>query len=212
MKVLLVHGLGRTRLSLALLGRRLSASGHTPEYFAYSSLVESLPHIVGRLVMRLRALAADGEEVGLVGHSLGGLLLREAVAKVPELRVKHLVMLGTPNRLPRMGRVVYPRFPFRMLRGSCGRHLTDPAWFGRLPKISVPFTSVAGTRGWRGRFSPFKGEPNDGAVAVSETMVNDSDKPELVPAIHTLIMNSRVVHRLIAERLGRAVSAGSPNM
>ena len=47
--------------------------------------------IVSRLVTRLQHLAAQREEVGLVGHSFGGLLLREALAAVPELRVKPLV-------------------------------------------------------------------------------------------------------------------------
>lgn len=202
MKVLLVHGLGRTRLSLALLGRRLSASGHSPEYFGYSSLAQTQPRIVTRFVARLRVLAAAGEEVGLVGHSFGGLLLREALAMAPELRVKHLVMLATPNRQPRMARMVYRRFPYTFLRGSCGRCLTDPSWYRQLPPLSVPFTTVAGTTGWRGRLSPFGGEANDGAVAVSETVVKDNDQPALVPAIHTFVMNSRAVHQLIVEKLG----------
>jgi hypothetical protein len=49
--------------------------------------------------------------------------------------------------------------------------------------------------------SPFKGEANDGAVAVSETLVKDDDHPVLVPSLHTFLMNSRLVHRLIVEKL-----------
>src|SRR5438093_2753825 len=112
MRVVLVHGLERTRLSLALLARRLSMSGHTPESFPYSALAETHDRIVSRLVARLRRLAAQREEVGLVGHSFGGLLLREALAVVPELRVKHLLMLATPNRQPRLAVRLYTRFRF----------------------------------------------------------------------------------------------------
>src|SRR5688572_29467445 len=139
MKVLLVHGLGRTRRSMAILGWRLVASGHTPDYFSYSSLAETQPNIVSRLVERLGVLEGAREEVGLVGHSFGGLLLREAIAVVPQLRVKHLILLGTPNRVPRMARLLYTRFPYRRTRGSCGVCLTDPCWFQGLPNISVPF-------------------------------------------------------------------------
>ncbi len=77
----------------------------------------------------------------------------------------------------------------------------DASWFRRLPAPSVPYTVVAGTAGWRGRLSPFKGEVNDGAVAVSETLVKDDDHPVLVPSVHTFLMNSRLVHRLIVEKL-----------
>jgi len=207
MRVVLVHGLGRTRLSLALLARRLSMSGHTPESFPYSALAETHDRIVSRLVARLRRLAAQREEVGLVGHSFGGLLLREALAVVPELRVKHLVMLATPNRQPRLAVRLYTRLPFRILRGSCGQCLTDSSWFRSLPRLSIPYTLVAGTGGWRGRLGPFAGEPNDGAVAVSETIMGDNDQPVLVRALHTFIMNRRSVYRLISERLKETRSA-----
>jgi len=200
MRVVLVHGLGRTRLSLSLLARRLSKSGHTTESFPYSALVETHDSIVSKLVSRLRHLAAQRAEVGLVGHSFGGLLLREALAAVPELRVRHLVMLATPNRQPRLAVRLYTRLPFRILRGSCGQCLTDPSWFRSLPMLSIPYTIVAGTGGWRGWLDPFEGEPNDGAVAVSETLASDNDQPVLVPAIHTFIMNRRAVCRLISER------------
>ncbi len=199
--MLLVHGLGRTRFSLAMLALRLSRSGHRPEFFSYSPFTEAGPRIVLRLVVRLRQWGAQAEEVGLVGHSFGGLLLREALAQVPELSVRQLVMLGTPNRQPRLAPLVLGRWPFRLFRGDCGRYLADPAWFGRLPRIACPYTLVAGTAGWRGRLSPFKGEANDGIVAVSETKVEESDQPVLLPVLHTFMMNSRAVHRLIVERL-----------
>ena len=200
MKVVLVHGIGRTRWSFLFLVRRLSAAGHNPEVFSYSAVSESHADILARLVARLQLLAGSGGEVGLVGHSFGGLLLREAVALVPELRVKHLVMLATPNRRPRLAGA-YIRLPFRVVHGSCAHCLAAPAWFRALPTLAVPYTVVAGTGGWRGRLSPFKGEPNDGALAVSETMLTENDRPVLVPIIHTFIMNSRLVHRLIRERL-----------
>lgn len=201
MRVILVHGLGRTRLSLVLLARRLSMSRHTPEFFSYSAMSESHEDIVARLTTRLRSLATLGYEVGLVGHSFGGLLLREAVAAVLELRVKHVVMLGTPNRQPRLAVRVYTRLPFRLLRGACGHRLADPSWFRSLPMLSTPYTIVAGTAGWRRPLSPFADGPNDGAVAVSETLMSDNDRPVLMPVIHTFMMNSRSVHRLILEKL-----------
>ena len=47
MHLLLIHGLGRTPLSLALLGQHLSQHGHIVRYFGYAAFQESLEQIVG---------------------------------------------------------------------------------------------------------------------------------------------------------------------
>jgi hypothetical protein len=64
----------------------------------------------------------------------------------------------------------------------------------------VPTTVIAGTRGWRGRWSPFAAEENDGVVAVDEVAIEGLDLVR-VPAWHTFLMNSREVVALI---LGQA--------
>ena len=200
MRVLLVHGLGRSPISMVLLAARLANSGHRPAFFAYSPVFEHDDRIVSRMETRLRRLAAEGAEVGLVGHSFGGLVLREALARVPELRVRHLVMLGTPNQLPRLAVRARQWLPYRVLRRSCGDRLACAGWFDRLPSVSSPCTVVAGTAGWRGSRSPFRDEVNDGLVAVSETVLRQGERPVLFPTLHTWLMNDRAVYRLIAER------------
>jgi pimeloyl-ACP methyl ester carboxylesterase len=199
-KVLLAHGLGRTRFSLALLAHALSRAGHRPEFFAYSPALDTHQRILRRLITRMRALSEHREPIALVGHSYGGLLLRAAAGEVSDLEVNHLVMLGTPNQPPRLGGA-YHRWPLRTLRGDCGRNLSDHNWYKSLPIPHYPYTLVAGTAGWRGRGGPFRGEANDGLVAVSETRIVAVDEPVLVPVLHTFLMNSRHVHRLILERL-----------
>ena len=200
MRVLLVHGLGRTPLSLMFLGLRLARAGHAPEYFGYSATLEHRDRIVERLVRRLEDLEETGAEVGLIGHSFGGLLLRQAAARVPGLRVRHFVMLGTPNHPPRLAPRAWRWLPYRLLRGSCGEALTREDWFAQLPPLAVPHTVVAGTAGWGPR-GPFGGEQNDGVVAVAEAAVSAGDPPVLLPVFHTFMMNSGAVERVIRERL-----------
>ncbi len=203
MRVLLAHGLGRSRFSMLLLGHRLARAGFQSEYFSYSPVTETHASIIARLVARLQVLARTGEEVGLIGHSFGGLLFRQALAKVQGLKVRHLVMLGTPNQLPRLGRFYkYP--PLNLLRGDLGSTLANRKWFDTLPGINVPYTIVSGTKGWRGRWSPFQSELNDGIVAVAETILSDRDQPVLVPSLHTFIMNDRMVTDLIEARFSDA--------
>ena len=198
MLVLHVHGLGRTPLSLFGLAAALRRDGHRTRFFGYVPPIESVPRIVHRLTNALRDLARRGEPVGLIGHSLGGLLLRLALAEVPELRLRHFVMLGTPNAPPRMARLAWRWFPpFRLYAQDYGRLLTSPVAFAALPEVRVPFTVIAGTAGPRGRFSPFSDEPNDGLVAVTEARVGSAE-PVLLPVLHTLMMDAVAVRERIS--------------
>ena len=198
MLILLVHGLGRTPLSLFGLAPALRRAGHHTRFFAYSPTFEPLPRVVRRLTARLRELARPGRPVGLVGHSLGGLLLRMALPDVPELRVRRFVMLGTPNRPPRLAGWAWRRFPFRWFTRDCGRLLACPESIPALPAPAVPYTVIAGTAGPRGRLSPFGDEPNDGVVAVSEALVREADEPVLLPVLHTWMMDDARVKRAVA--------------
>lgn len=193
MLVLLVHGLGRTPLSMFGLAAALRRAGHRTRFFGYAPTLESVPRIVARLTRLLRRLPR--QPLGLVGHSLGGLLLRRALAAVPELNVRRLVLLGSPNVPARAAQIASRFFPFRWLTRGCGRFLcsTEP-----VPVPAVPYALVAGTAGPTGRWSPFGGEPNDGLVSVAETRIVPTDEPSLVPALHSFLMDHPAVRRAVA--------------
>ncbi len=203
MQTLLVHGLGRTPLSLFGMAAFLRRSGHRTRFFGYSSTFENVPRIMRRLVRVLRDLAARDEPVGLVGHSLGGVFLRNVLPDVPSLRVHHLVTLGSPAAPSRFARLAWDWFPpFRVFARDCARFLMSSDTYAALPAPSYPFTAVAGTSGIRGRFAPFGNEPNDGLVSVEEARVPGSE-PVLVPALHTFIMDAPAVRALVASAFAR---------
>ncbi len=198
MQLLLVHGLGRTPLSLFGLARVLRRDGHHTRFFGYLPPFESVPRILRRLVGALRGFARSRRKIGLIGHSLGGLLLRMALAEVPELRVHHFVMLGTPQVPPRMARLAWRWFPpFRIFTRDCGRLLNSQHAFRVLPELQVPFTVIAGTAGLRGWFSPFGDDPNDGLVSVAEARVSGAE-PVRLPVLHTLMMDAVAVRARIS--------------
>jgi pimeloyl-ACP methyl ester carboxylesterase len=197
MLTLLAHGLGRTPISMFPLAVTLRRAGHRTQFFGYSPTFETVPRVVERLAARLRVLARFDQPVGLIGHSLGGLLLRSALAEVPELRVRRLVMLGTPNRPPRLAARAWQWLPFRVLTGDGGRFLATPARHAVVPLPTVPYTILAGTAGPCGRYSPFGDDVNDGIVSVSETLIRPENQPELFPVWHSFMMNNPVVRRRI---------------
>ena len=202
----MVHGLWRTPLSFLLLVRRLRAWGYPTEQFGYVAVAQRYDAIVQRLVDRLERLAAAGP-YAVIGHSLGGVLLRSAIPRVTGPAPRHLVMLGTPNRPPRIARRLGVHRTYRWLMGESGVNLSNSAFYDGLPTPQVAYTSVAGTAGPRGRWSPFGEEPNDGIVTVRETQLQDEDPVSLVHATHTFMMNHARVQAVIRETLAAATPA-----
>jgi len=201
MNVLLVHGLWRTPLSFLLLDRRLRRWGYRTEHFGYAAVTQRYDAIVARLVNRMERIGGTGP-YAVIGHSLGGILLRSALPRVTGPLPRHLVMLGTPNRPSYLAHVLGVHWVYRRLMGECGLNLANPVFYAGLPVPEIPYTVVAGTSGLRGRWSPFGDQPNDGLVAVSETSIREDDPVVLLPVTHTFMMNNArvqaVIHRVLA--------------
>lgn len=97
--VVLVHGLFHNPGAWVLFRRRLRARGHGAACFGYASWGTEWETAVEGLRAYLDDLlrAHPGRDVHLVGHSMGGLLLRAALPKLADDRaVRSLVTLGTP--------------------------------------------------------------------------------------------------------------------
>jgi hypothetical protein len=205
--LLLVHGLWRTPLSFLMLVRRLREWGHTTQVFGYAAVTQPYDVIAARLTGRLNSLATKGP-YAVIGHSLGGVLLRSALLQAAGPAPSHLIMLGTPNRPPRLARMLGSYWMYRRLMGECGANLASSMFYAELPVPTLPYTIIAGTAGPRGRWSPFGEEPNDGVVAVSETPIHDADPCLTFPVTHTFMMNNAAVHAAIRQTLNQSGSAG----
>lgn len=200
MDVLLVHGLGRTSVSMRRLGGDLARAGHRPAYFSYYAWAQRYDAIAERLARRVDVLRRSGAPFALIGHSLGGVLLRDALARGGGGAPAHLILLGAPSRSPRMARRALKVAPIRWFVGSCGAVLAAPDTYERLPHPPCPCLLIAGTRGLPGSHTPFGGEPNDGVVAVTEVAL-DGLPLATVPATHTFMMNHPETRRLIRRTL-----------
>lgn len=202
LQVLFVHGMGRTPLSGARMLRRLRARGLATETFGYLVACEDFETIRDRLVRRLSALGRRGEYV-LIGHSLGGVLLRAALCRLPaQVRPpRTLFLLGSPVQPARLARRLGRWRLFRLLTGDCGRLLGSAERMAELGPAVVPTVVIAGTTGLRGRWSPFGQELNDGVVALAETAAPWAAEQLREPVLHTLLPASRRVTARIIERL-----------
>lgn len=189
MKVLLLHGQGRTTHAMRLLGSRLRRLGHPVQYFRYYTRREKFTEIVDRLVETIKESPHDQPYV-LIGHSMGGLLSRASLPALKKCSPRHLVLLASPSQPPRLApRLQHSRI-YRYFTTDCGQQAANAEFYQVLAKPSVPTTIIAGTGGPRARWLPYGYEPNDGAMSVRETLLGPEYEVLLVPSIHTFIMNS----------------------
>lgn len=99
--VLLVHGLYHNRAAWFFFRRRLARAGYADvRFFSYNSFTRDFEGLRRELSERILDLAAEGDApVALIGHSLGGLLLRAAVCDERlRGRAACLLTLGAPHR------------------------------------------------------------------------------------------------------------------
>ncbi len=196
-RVVLIHGMGRTSVSLALLAARLRAAGHSTSSFGYFVSRDALDVIADRFVDHIaRGGGVDGD-YAIVGHSLGCIVTRMVLERLPGLQ--RVVMLAPPNHPPALARLLQNNPVFRALTQDAGRRLADAeGFYADLPRPAHPTLVVAGTAGPRFARSPWQGAANDGIVGVDETFLGEAEaQPHVqhiqVPAVHTLIMNSAEV-------------------
>ena len=97
--VLLVHGFGGTKSSWSYLARTLSASGLTVDAITYTPFGTSVEQLADRLAVEVERLLSQtgADKVHLVGHSLGGVVIAQAIASGRLTgQVDTVVTLGAP--------------------------------------------------------------------------------------------------------------------
>lgn len=187
---------------MLVLAARLRAAGLRPSLFGYLSAVEGWQACVTRLASFI-AHRADDEYI-VVGHSLGSVLARAVLARLPRPPLA-CFFLAPPTTACRAARNFAPRGLYRLLTGEMGLLLADPEFMRGLDVPLVPTIIYAGSAGPRGALSPFGAEVNDGILSLDETRLCGAVH-EIVPALHTFIMNRKAVADDIVAR-SRALSA-----
>ena len=200
-RVILVHGLWMTGLVMQPLARRLRQAGFQPLLFNYRSLRKTIHANAHALAQTVRQQA--GRQVHLVGHSLGGLVILQALQDEPDLVGGRIVLLGSPVNGSVVARRLYRRQLSRWLvgRGAEGRLAWGGgAWHGR-QQLGV----IAGTRavGVGQALGGLNGA-NDGTVTVAETRLEGCTDTLLANTTHTGLMMSLDV----AQAIGRFLRSG----
>lgn len=193
--VVLIHGLWLPALCLRPLARRLGRQGFAVRLFSYPSVRADLRTNAERLARFLDTLDAD--TVHLVGHSLGGILIRALFHFHPAQKPGRIVTLGTPHGGSQVAQYLSQ---YVLWRRAMGKSVAD--LLGGIPQnwLLPPTREMGAISGSRSlglgrllyRHLP---APNDGLLTVEEsTPVGARDHIEL-PASHTGMLFSRAVAR-----------------
>lgn len=200
-RVLLLHGLGRTRRSMKALAAALGEAGYDAETVAYPSTRRGLAEHAIQLERLLDGLEG-AEEVSFVTHSLGALVVRAALARDGDwkrrLRVGRMAMIAPPNRGSALASFLKDFPPYRWFTGPAGQDVV-PGRVAKIPSPNCRFGILAGGGGGVGsRFIP---GDDDGIVGVEETRLDGAEDFLRIDAGHTFMMEKPEVIRAVVNYL-----------
>lgn len=188
--IILVHGLWNRGWSMAALAKRLRARGHQVRVFSYPTRSDCLDGHADELHEFIGQETV--EELNLVGHSLGGLVILDMLDRYDDLPPGRVVLMGTPvqgasvvKRLEKLPghQLMFGKIKENLLKGY------DKAPNGRQTGM------IYGTRSLGlGRMTGAGDEPGDGSVNVSETLLHGlQDRVEMQVAHSEMLISSAVV-------------------
>ncbi len=190
--VILVHGLYMHGIAMWPLRRRLEACGFRARQFSYPSLRLSVAENAARLARSLRDV--DAPVVHFLCHSLGGLLVRVMLLQSSWQRPGRVLTLGTPHLGCHVAMRLGARPALAWMLGNSLRHGLDgdiPPWPDGREVATIAGDIALGA----GRLVPGLPKPNDGTVAVAETVLG----PDYAHAVLAVTHSSMLVSRRVAD-------------
>ncbi len=190
--VVLIHGLGRTDLSLVRMEMNLSARGYEVTNVGYPSTQHSIEHLAAEeLGPAVEACCSDPDRrIHFVAHSMGGIVLRYYLAEHELANLGRVVMLGPPNQGSEVADWVAENKILQKVLGPSSEQLgTDPESLpNQLGPVDFELGIIAGNRTLNPLFSRMIPGADDGKVAVERTRVEGMSDFLVVPYSHTYVM------------------------
>lgn len=196
--VVLLHGLGRSKLSMFKLERELKKAGYLTYNVDYPSRRFSIDSLsqkyVGRALEHCKKMSPEGK-VHFVTHSLGGILVRAYFQNKPAPEGSRMIMLGPPNKGSELAEYFKDSTIYRWILGPAGQEVAD-GLPQRLACIPLEIGIIGGTKSFVPWFSRFFSGLHDGRVSLESTKLEEMKAFAEVETDHAVLMNDQ---RVIAQ-------------
>ncbi len=201
--VVLLHGLARTAASMRVLEDALLAQGYSVSNLSYPSRQAPIEALAPAAVAAgLDECATHSpQQIHVVTHSLGGILLRAYMQQFPETKIGRVVMLGPPNQGSQVVDHLHDSPGFAWLNGPAGMQLgtAEDSVPKALGPVNFELGVIAGTRSVNLLLSTHLPEPNDGKVALASTKISGMTDHIALPVSHTFMMrDAEVIAQVLA--------------
>lgn len=192
--VIVIHGIIRSSKSFAGMRTGLEKAGYQVFGFDYPSTQISIPEAAEYLDSCLQSLEGV-EEINLVVHSMGGLVVRSYLSKHKDDRIKRMVMLGVPNNGAELADMLQRNPIYKVFYGPAGQQLVTgkDGLIATLPTPEFEFAVIAGGRGNNAGFNPLIPGDDDGTVCVSSARLAGATDFAIVKCLHSFLMNDQSV-------------------
>jgi hypothetical protein len=203
-QVVVLHGLGRSSMSMWLLASRLTQAGFEAHNFDYPSTQAGIQELVAVLSNQIEQCCLSSEEpLHFVTHSLGGILVRAYIAQKRPHNLGRVVMLSPPNQGSQLVDELRDNPLFQWATGPAGQELgTDSSNLpNRLGPADFEVGIITGSQSLNPLTSWLVTGEDDGKVSVESAQLEGMADFLVVPNTHTFIMNSSQVAREVVHFL-----------
>ena len=203
--VILLHGLGRTPLSMKRLEWTLRRENYRVINLPYPStrisVEDAADHWLGHV---LREQTTDPTaKIHFVAHSLGGIILRQYLSNHQIENLGRVVMLAPPNQGSELADRLLNNCLYKLTTGPAGQQLGtgDSSLPKKLAPPNFELGVIAGDRTLNPLFSAWIPGPDDGKVSVRSTQTPGMRDFLVVHHSHTWLAWSREVRLAVTEFL-----------
>lgn len=190
--VILVHGIIRSSKSFAKMKTVLENEGYTVVSFDYPSTRMTMADSADYLARTINSLEGI-DQIDLVCHSMGGLLVRAYLQRDKanyDKRIGRLVMVATPNLGAEMANVMQKNLAYQWVFGPAGQELVkdQDGAIAELPTPDFEFGIIAGAKGTNTGWNPLIPGDDDGTVSVASTKLPGAKDFKTIPALHSFMI------------------------
>ena len=202
--VVLLHGLARTYNSMNTMEEALIRAGYQTVNLDYPSRKKPIEIIAEEEFAQGIQLCeqAGAQKIHFVTHSLGGIVVRHALASQRPDNLGRVVMLSPPNKGSFVTDKLKNRWLYKWLNGPAGQDLgtENDSLPNRLGPVDYEVGIITGNRHWffDAWFASYSPVEHDGKVSVEAARVEGMTDFLVVPETHPFIMNAdRVIEETI---------------